>query len=121
MAAQWLFESGPLWLSLLVLFLAMGIASAAGAWLHRRTGSNAPDDADKEAEGYVLSGVLGLLALLVAFTFGMALNRFEMRRDLVVQEASALGVAYLRTPSSTTPPGCGRCCALTPRRVWRTG
>jgi hypothetical protein len=97
MAVQWLFEKGPLWLALLVLFVAMAIASTAGAWLHRRTGSDARDSADKEAEGYVLSGVLGLLALLVAFTFGMALNRFEVRRDLVVQEANALGVAYLRT------------------------
>jgi hypothetical protein len=33
----------------------------------------------------------------VAFSFGMALNRYEARRELVVTEANALGTAYLRT------------------------
>jgi hypothetical protein len=47
--------------------------------------------------GLVMSGVLGLLALLVGFTFSLALNRFETRRDLIVQEANALDTAYLRT------------------------
>ncbi|WP_213981586.1 hypothetical protein [Sphingomonas sp. dw_22] len=33
--------------------------------------------------------MLGLFALLLGFTFSLALNRFEARRDLVVQEANA--------------------------------
>ncbi len=38
--------------------------------------------------------MLGLLALLLGFTFSLALNHFEARRNLVVQEANALGSAW---------------------------
>jgi hypothetical protein len=44
-------------------------------------------------EGYLLSSALGLL---LAFTFGMVLNRYEARRELVTTEANAIGTAYLR-------------------------
>ena len=40
--------------------------------------------------------MIGLLALLIGFTFSMALSRFEARRDAVVQEANAIGTTALR-------------------------
>jgi hypothetical protein len=40
--------------------------------------------------------VLGLLALIIGFTFAMALARFEARRDAVVNEANAIGTTALR-------------------------
>ena len=40
--------------------------------------------------------VYGLLGLLIAFTFSGAAERFAARRALVVQEANAIGTAYLR-------------------------
>ena len=42
------------------------------------------------------SGILGLLALLIGFTFAMALSRFEARRDAVLNEANAIGTTALR-------------------------
>jgi hypothetical protein len=39
---------------------------------------------------------LGLLALMIGFTFAMALSRFEARRDAVVSEANAIGTTALR-------------------------
>jgi hypothetical protein len=39
---------------------------------------------------------LGLLALMIGFTFAMALSRFDARRDAVVSEANAIGTAALR-------------------------
>lgn len=47
--------------------------------------------------GPVEAGVFSLHALLIAFTFGDAMTRWEMRRQLMVQEANAIGEAYLRT------------------------
>lgn len=73
----------------------MLVAAATGGWFARRAARD-PDAPGKE-DGYVLSAVLGLLALLIAFTFGLALNRHEERRALVVVEANALGTAWLRT------------------------
>jgi len=42
------------------------------------------------------SGILGLLALLIGFTFAMSLSRFEARRDAVLNEANAIGTTALR-------------------------
>ena len=40
--------------------------------------------------------MLGLLALMIAFTFSMALSRFELRRDALLNEANAIGTTALR-------------------------
>jgi hypothetical protein len=40
------------------------------------------------------AGVMGLLALLLAFTFSMAVSRYEARKQLLVDEANAIGTAY---------------------------
>jgi hypothetical protein len=40
--------------------------------------------------------LFGLLALLIGFTFLMALSRFEARREALIDEANAIGTAALR-------------------------
>jgi hypothetical protein len=42
------------------------------------------------------ASVLGLLALMLSFTFAMAVARFDARRDAVLKEANAIGTAALR-------------------------
>jgi hypothetical protein len=54
------------------------------------------DVARKGQIGGVQGAVLGLLGLLLGFTFAMAVERYDTRRGLVSQEASALGTTYLR-------------------------
>jgi hypothetical protein len=44
----------------------------------------------------VLVSMLGLLALLLAFTFSAALQRYDDRSKAVVAEANAIGTTYLR-------------------------
>jgi hypothetical protein len=51
------------------------------------------------------ASVLGLLALMIGFTFSMALNRFEARRDALVSEANAIGTAALRARLLPAPYG----------------
>jgi hypothetical protein len=85
--------------------LALGLAVALlGALLlvielGRRIGTRAmagdPVGAQAGA-GVVDAAVFGLLGLLVAFTFSGAATRFDVRRQLVVEEANAIGTAYLR-------------------------
>ncbi len=41
--------------------------------------------------------MLGLLALLTGFTFSLAIDRFDARRQNVLIEANAIGTTYLRT------------------------
>jgi hypothetical protein len=45
---------------------------------------------------------LGLLALLLGFTFSMAMSRFEYRKQMVVLESNAIGTAALRSEFLST-------------------
>jgi hypothetical protein len=47
--------------------------------------------------------VLGLLALLIAFTFSLALSRYEVRRTTVTAEANAIGTAEMRAHLLPSP------------------
>ena len=84
----------PLWLLAPLLFASLMIAWEAGGWLRRRMVRN--PDGEAAEHDYILNGILGLLALLVAFTFGLALDRYDARRELVVEEANAIGTAEMR-------------------------
>ena len=79
---HWLLAD-PLWRILLVLVLCLVAATYAGRFL-RRLLRRDTESADKEGsgqEGYVVSAVMGLLALLIGFTFAMAIDRFDTRRQ----------------------------------------
>src|SRR5258705_3843054 len=56
----------------------------------------AKDGARKGQIGGIQGAVLGLLGLLLGFTFAMAVKRYDTRRGLVLQEANAVGTTYLR-------------------------
>ncbi len=82
------------WLMLaLVLILAAEAGYRIHLWARKRVKNEDEDDA---GSGYVLSAALGLLGLLIAFVFGMAADRYEGRRQLVLQEANAISTAVLR-------------------------
>jgi len=79
--------------------LAVMVVAAAGGqqfkrW--RRRGKGRESEESVAQEGYLSSSALGLLGLLLAFSFGMVLSRYETRRELVIQEANAIGTSYLR-------------------------
>lgn len=50
----------------------------------------------KETLGGIQGAILGLLGLLLGFTFAMASGRYDLRRELVLKEANAIGTTYLR-------------------------
>ncbi|HTP84990.1 MAG TPA: hypothetical protein VMQ11_18700 [Alphaproteobacteria bacterium] len=51
---------------------------------------------DKDNVATLEGAVLGLLALMLGFTFAMALSLFESRREVILEEANAIGTAALR-------------------------
>jgi hypothetical protein len=79
----------PIWATALVLLTVLTLASRTGIQLRAGNASN-------EDGGYILSAAFRLLALLTGFTFSLPLSRYEMRGDLVLQEANAIGMTYLR-------------------------
>jgi len=52
--------------------------------------------AGEQGQNTIESAVFGLLGLLLAFTFSGAAGRFEDRRHLIMEEANAIGTAWLR-------------------------
>jgi hypothetical protein len=79
---------------LVLTFLLTLLAVETGYWLGKWRRSR-----DHELEGSASTTVgttLGLLAFTLAFTFSMAASRFDTRKELVLEEANAIGTAHLR-------------------------
>lgn len=96
---NWL-DSAPIAVLGGVVLLLMILAVLTGFAMrrrHDRDRAGVDDERAEGQEGYVVSAVLGLLALLLGFTFALAVDRFETRRSLVLEEANAIGTTYLRT------------------------
>ena len=90
----------------LVLFLgavaAFLVVQAAGFRLGLRDWGKADGDAKPHVHS-LQNAALGLLALLLGFTFAMAVQRFDARKALVLEEANAIGTAYLRSKMLPAP------------------
>jgi hypothetical protein len=71
--------------------LVYEIGFRVGRWYQRRT----PGEQEGPT-GALVGSILALLAFLLAVTMGMASDRFDTRRGLVLEEANAIGTAYLR-------------------------
>lgn len=85
----------PLWGIGLALIAVFFLAAELGYFTYRHVRRH-PGDKSANDEVQVLSTALVLLALLLGFTFSMALSRYDERRGQVVQEANDIGTAWLR-------------------------
>ncbi len=54
------------------------------------------DAANKAEVSTIQITILGILGLLLAFTFSMAATRFDLRQQFVVEEVNAISTTYLR-------------------------
>ena len=79
-----------------VLLALLVVAMHAGHRLGRRL---APEHRERIAGhvNLIQGSVLGLMALLLGFTFSLSLQRFDSRSEAAVNEANAIRTAYLRS------------------------
>jgi len=85
----------PLWGFFVLTFLLVLLAIEGGYRLGRFRVTR--KEHEKEAPvGAMVSAMLGLLAFILAFTFSLAAQRFDMRRQVLLDEANAIGTTYLR-------------------------
>jgi len=85
-----LFDTDAVYIAI-ILFISMGISLSIGynrGKKSQRVVSN---------ESGILGSMVGLFALLLAFTFGMSGSRFENRKNHVIEEVNCIGTATLRS------------------------
>jgi len=75
-------------------FCGFWASASIGAWLHQRARQVAEDHPDDLK--FVVGGTLTLLGLIIGFTFSMAVNRYDQRKNYEEQEANAIGTEYAR-------------------------
>ena len=85
----------PLWAIFLASTLVVLVFTELGFQLGRRARSRSTGR-DRIKTGPVVGSSIGLLALILAFAFGSATSRYDERKQLVLEEANAIGTAYLR-------------------------
>jgi hypothetical protein len=75
----------------IILFFLMLIA----VWIGYKIGLKKTKTDNKNSE--LSSSLLGLLALILGFTFAMAGSRYENRKNNLIDEANCIGTAFLRS------------------------
>ena len=85
----------PLWALTATLFALNLLLDEWGFRFGRRRGRQAGRESDSIVST-VVGAQLGLLAFLLAFSFGTVAQRADVRRNIVVDEANAIGTAFLR-------------------------
>jgi hypothetical protein len=78
-------------LAIMLLVLFEG-GYRTGRWWKVRT----PDERDDGPTAALVGSLLALMAFLLAVTMGMASDRFDERRSLVLEESNAIETTYLR-------------------------
>jgi hypothetical protein len=95
MSFQEFLEALPMWgvflaFALLALIL-YEVGFRFGRWWQVRT----PEEKEGPT-GMMVGSIFALMAFLLAITMGMASDRFDTRRGLVLAEANSIGTTYLR-------------------------
>src|SRR5581483_7695371 len=90
------------WVFFLGVGLVLFLATLLGYKLASATGVNEDVHRHEHIAG-LREGLFVLLGLLLGFTIAMVLPRFDQRRDLVVEEAHAIGASWLRAQMLPDP------------------
>jgi len=77
-----------------VCLVVLWLSAHAGSYVRRRRPTL--KEGEREDIGIVLTATLTLLALIIGFTFSMAVTRYDQRKNYEEEEANAIGTAYVR-------------------------
>ena len=102
MEISWLYQM-PIWVNGLlfvaVLFTAIEFGYRIGSRRYRAVGKATK----KTGDDVTLASMLALLGLLLAFTYSFSLSRADMRKQAILNEANAIGTAFLRADLAQEP------------------
>ncbi|HUB46477.1 MAG TPA: hypothetical protein VMB73_15965 [Acetobacteraceae bacterium] len=84
------------WFASALLLILLGTDEVSFRVGLRATRRQPPSEGLKSSVGIVTGGLLALFAFLLAMSFSLASDRYEQRRQSVLDEANALGTAWYR-------------------------
>ena len=94
----------PLWTNALLflglLLLALESSYRIGLWRTKRSKSDPPTGRRGEV---VLTSMLGLLGLILAFTYSYTVSRSDQRKGAVLNDVNAIGTAFARADLLAEP------------------
>jgi hypothetical protein len=85
----------------IVLILLLSLSATELGYRYGR--SQRASDSERDILSTIRTGTLGLVALLLGFSFAITSNRFNDRSRLVMDEANAIGTCYLRADLVAEP------------------
>jgi hypothetical protein len=85
----------PIWV-VIGAFAAISLVFYEGGFRIGRWWQDRMPGEQEGPAGVLIGALLGLMAFMLAVTMGMAADRFDARRGMVLQEANAIGTAYLQ-------------------------
>ena len=83
--------AGMLVIPFLIVYLPIVIGHRYGIYRVKKS-----PELQQNAVGSVVGAAFGLLAFMLAFTFQIAANRFDARKELLLEEVTNIRTAYLR-------------------------
>ena len=89
-------DSFPIWAVYIGLVVLMLLAAEIGFRVGIRIQDRSNKPGESKMTGAVVGGMLGLMAFMMAFTIGIVINQHGERKAMVVEEANAIGTAWLR-------------------------
>jgi len=95
MSSDFWLEKIPLWGVFGITVVMVLLSIWTGAFLGNRRRRH-PDLESESSFNTIIGATLGLLAFMLAFTFGIAADRYQIRKQLLLNEVNAIGTAYLR-------------------------
>src|SRR5208283_100791 len=82
-------------ITILVLsFFTMWLSAQIGVFFRKR--QRILEAAEQQERDFIVSATLTLLALIVGFSFSMAIGRYDQRKNYEEAEANAIGTEYVR-------------------------
>ena len=79
-----------------MLFAVIALSAFEGGYRIGRWWQTKTPDEKEGPTGMLVGSLLALVAFMLAVTMGMASDRFDTRRGLVLAEANSIGTTYLR-------------------------
>jgi len=92
----------PIWGIFIATIVIIILSEECGYRLGKLRSRQEGKESDSRLGGMV-GAELGLLAFLLAFTFGLAASRFDARRQVLLDETNAIGTTYLRAAMLPEP------------------